>query len=134
LRLRFDQRELELLKGAEHLRGAQFAHTARPDVLRSALSLAKAGHKIAGAVPGTLVNLDESELTLLLDAVRFASREVRWATRNRDGEQGPEAPRYAAVTTAFPELAQKGAWRSFGLGRELDATADRLQTALTPTH
>jgi hypothetical protein len=43
LRLRFEQRELELLRHAEQLRGAVMAHTARPAELRSALTLAKAG-------------------------------------------------------------------------------------------
>jgi len=32
--------------------------------------------------------------------------------------------------SAFPELAQKGLWRSFGLVRELEAVAARLQEAL----
>jgi hypothetical protein len=131
LRLRFDQRELDLLHGAEHLRGTAFAHTVRPDVLRTALSLAKAGHKITGASPGSSVSLEETELALLLEALRFASQEVQWATRMHDSRNGTEAARYEAVTAAFPELVQQGVWRSFGLVRELDTAAGRLQSALT---
>ena len=133
LRLRFDQRELELLRGAEQVRGAAFAHTARPDVLRTALSLAKAGHKLATASPGTSETLEESELVLLLEAVRFATQEVQWATRSHDGQHGADASRYEVVTAGFPELVQKGAWRSFGLARELEAAAARLSAALTAT-
>ena len=124
LHLRFDERELELLKGAEQLRGATMAHTTRPDVLRTALNLAKAGHKVGSAAPGASISLEEGELTLLLDAVRFSSQEVR----PRDSQ---EAARREAALAAFPELVQKGVWRSFGLGRELDALAARLQSALS---
>ena len=42
MRLRCDERELILLRGAEQLRGMSLAHTPRTDQLRSALSLAKA--------------------------------------------------------------------------------------------
>ena len=31
---------------------------------------------------------------------------------------------------AFPELVDRGVWRSFGLTRELETLATRLQTAL----
>ena len=58
LRLRFDGRELELLKDAEQLRGSAFAHTARPEVLRTALSLARAGHKIGAASDGDSISLE----------------------------------------------------------------------------
>lgn len=125
LRLRFDGRELELLGGAERLRGMAMAQMPRPDVLRSALSLAKAGQKVGRTTPGGSVTLDEGELTLLLDAVRFAAQEVQLAARpgTSDGQRH-------AVMAAFPELVEKGAWRSFGLARELDALADRLEAAL----
>ncbi len=128
LRLRFEERELGLLRGAEQLRGATFARTPRPEVLRTALSLAKAGHKVGAAVPGATVVLDEGELGLLLEAVRFASREVQLAVRAREEE---DDPRRDAVLTAFPELLEKGTWRAFGLARELDALAARLDAALT---
>ena len=127
LRLRFDQRELELLKGAEQLRGRAMARTPRPDVLRTALNLAKAGHKVGSAVPGGAISLDEGELKLLLEALRFASQEVPWVARP---DSGQDAARRATVISAFPELEQKGMWRSFGLSRELDALAARLATAL----
>jgi hypothetical protein len=125
LRLRFEQRELELLRGAERLRGAAMAHAARPAELRTALRLAKAGSKVGRGVPGGTISLDEPELGLLLDAVRFAVSEVQWAGRADADEQ-----RRSAIMSAFPELAEKGAWRAFGLSRELDALAARLADAL----
>jgi hypothetical protein len=125
LRLRFEQRELDLLHGAERLRGGAMAHAARPAELRTALNLAKAGLKVGRGVPGATVTLEESELGLLLDAVRFAGAEVQWAARSdADGQ------RRAAALAAFPELEEKGAWRAFGLSRELDALAMRLAAAL----
>jgi hypothetical protein len=127
LRLRFDDRELFLLKGAEQIRGVSLAHTPRPDVLRTALNLAKAGHKLAQATPGASISLGESEVVLLLEAARFATDEVQWAARANDG---PDSPRRDAVLNAYPELVDKGVWRSFGLARELEALAVRLQTAL----
>ena len=128
LRLRFDARELELLKGAEHLRGLALAHTARPEVLRTALTLAKTGHKLSGAGPGTSVSLEEGEVSLLLEALRFATEEVQHAAHQ---QAGADATRHDGVMAAFPELVQKGLWRSFGLIRELEALAARLQSALT---
>jgi hypothetical protein len=130
LRLRFEDRELELIRGAERLRGTALARTARPEVLRTALSLAKAGHKIGASSAGSSVSLEESEVSLLLDALRFASQEVQRATRAPNGESGQDRGQYDAVLGAFPELVQKGVWRSFGLARELEAVATRLQTAL----
>jgi hypothetical protein len=127
LRLRFDQRELELLKGAEHLRGTRFAHTARADVLRSALSLAKAGQKLGSATPGASVSFEEAELGLLLEALHFAVQEVHWVARSDNGQ---DDARRDAVLASFPELVQKGVWRSFGLARELETLATRLQAAL----
>jgi hypothetical protein len=129
LRLRFEERELALLKGAEQLRGVALAHTARPQVLRTALSLAKAGRKLGMAPPGSSVVLEEGEVGLLLEAVRFATDEVHWATRAHEDQ---EARRREVVLSAFPELVERGVWRSFGLTRELEALAARLQTALTP--
>jgi hypothetical protein len=128
LRLRFDERELQLLRGAERLRGTALAHTARPDVLRSALSLAKAGQKLARSVPGGSVSLDEAELGLLIEALRFAAQEVPSAAHGtRDDGQATE--RREAVLAAFPELVDN-TWRSFGLARELEALAARLAAAL----
>jgi hypothetical protein len=127
LRLRFDARELELLRGAEHLRGAALAHTTRPDVLRTALTLAKAGHKLGAAGPGSSVSLEEGEVRLILDALRFATEEVQHVAHQHGGE---DAARRDAVMAAFPELVQKGLWRSFGLVRELEAVAARLHRAL----
>jgi hypothetical protein len=130
LRLRFDERELALLKGAEQVRGSALAHAARPDQLRTALNLAKAGHKLGQAEAGASVSLEEGEVHLLLDAVRSATDEVQRVARltdhGRDGDQGRDA-----VLVAFPELVERGVWRSFGLTRELEALAGRLQTALT---
>jgi hypothetical protein len=127
LRLRFDARELQLLRGAERLRGTSMAHTARSDVLRSALSLAKAGQKVGRAVPGATLTLEEGELRLLLDAVRFAAQEVQWGARRDDAESNA---RRDAVLAAFPELVEKGTWRSFGLARELEAVAAKLADIL----
>ena len=128
LRLRFDERELTLLKGAEQVRGVALAHTPRPDVLRTALNLAKTGHKLAHAAPGASISLDESEVGLLLEAVRYATTEVTWATRGNDDQA---SPRRDAVLAGFPELIERGGWRSFGLIRELEAVAVRLQSALS---
>jgi hypothetical protein len=127
LRLRFDERELVLLRGAEQVRGAALAHTSRPAQLRMALNLAKAGHKLGHADAGSSVSLEEGELSLLLEAVRYAIDEVHRAARPSDDS---EDRRREAVMAAFPELVERGAWRSFGLGRELEALATRLQTAL----
>jgi hypothetical protein len=130
LRVRFDAREIQLLKGAEQLRGVSLAQTPRPDVLRTALNLAKAGHKLASSPAGASVSLEESELGLLVDALRFASKEVQLASRTDNGQA---SPRRDEVLKAFPELLEKGLWRSFGLVRELDALALRLDAALNPT-
>ena len=62
LRLRFDRRELELLLGAERLRGAAIARAGARDELRTALQLARAGHKVGHTPPGGTVSLDEAEL------------------------------------------------------------------------
>ena len=126
LRLRFEQRELELLCGAERLLGAAMARRARHDELRKALGLAKAGQKVNRGVPGATVVLEENELELLLDAVRFAIGEMQAAAR--PAEDG--AARRDAALAAFPELVEKGAWRAFGLSRELEALALRLSAAL----
>ena len=135
LRLRFDERELELLRGSERVRGAALATRTRPDVLRVALTLAKAGRKVASARVGSLVSLDEAEVGLLVEALRFASEEVQWATRQQNaasnGTSNDSRPRFDAVMAAFLELPEKGWWRSFGLVRELDALAIRLESALT---
>jgi hypothetical protein len=126
LRVRFEQRELELLRGAERLRGAAMARTARHDELRKALSLAKAGQKVRRGLPGATVVLEENELELLLDAVRFAIPHVQDAARAAgDGDVERDA-----ALEAFPELVEKGAWRAFGLSRDLEALAARLSAAL----
>ena len=127
LRLRFDARELELLRSAEQLRGQALAHTARPEVLRTALTLAKTGHKLGVAGPGSSISLDETEVQLLHEALRFAMQEVQYAAHQQVDQ---DAARRDAVLSTFPELAQKGLWRSFGLIRELEAVAARLHGAL----
>jgi hypothetical protein len=127
LRLRFDERELALLKSAEQARGASLALHSRPDQLRTALALSKAGTKLRHAEAGHSLSFEEGELTLLLEAVRFASSEVHWAATQRESES---APRRDAVLNAFPELVERGMWRGFGLNRELDELAQRLEGAL----
>lgn len=127
MRLRFDQRELELLAGAERLRGAAIARAGARDELRTALQLARAGQKVEHSSAGGMVSLDEAELNVLIDALRFAAREVPHATRVDLGE----VPRREAAFAAFPELADKGSWRSFGLARELEEVAARLASALS---
>jgi hypothetical protein len=128
LRLRFDQRELALLRAAEQIRGVALSQTPRPDDLRTALSLARAGHKLATAAPGASVSLDENEVTLLLAALRHTTDEVQRAARAPDGEGSRQRE---VVGAAFPELTELGGWRTFGLTRELEALAARLQTALS---
>jgi hypothetical protein len=127
LRLRFDPRELTLLRGAEQLRGVALAHTARPDQLRTALNLAKAGHKLGRRQAGASVSLDEGEVRLLVEALRYATEEVHWVTRATDDS---DERRRDAILHAFPELTERGVWRSFGLAREIEALAARLQTPL----
>jgi hypothetical protein len=129
LRVRFDERELILLRGAEHVRGVDLARNARPTALRDALSLAKAGHKLRAAAPGVSLTFEETELRLLMEASRFASEEVHWAAAQRDADA--RSPRRDAVFAAFPELVERGVWRSFGLTRELDELSGRLQRALS---
>jgi hypothetical protein len=127
LRLRFEERELVLLRGAEQVRGVALAQQGRPDVLRSALGLAKAGQKLRHAVAGPSLIFDENELRLLIEAVRFAHAEVQWAARQQAASADGRAQ---VVLAAFPELAERGLWRSFGLTRELDEVAQRLERAL----
>jgi hypothetical protein len=124
LRLRFDARELQLLRGAEQLRGAAMARSSGREELRTALRLAKAGQKVARAAPGAMVTLDERELRLLHEALQFAAREVQSATRF-----DAEAARRDAVFSAFPELVETS-WKSFALARELDEEAARVASAL----
>jgi len=144
LRLRFEARDLVLLRGAEHVRGTALAHAPRPGPtgLRSALTLAKAGHKLGAAAPGQSITLDEQEVALLVEALKFATTEVQWASRQgaqadpevRVGTRPPsdDAPaRRQAVLDAFPELVERGLWRGFGLSRELESLGHRLEKALT---
>ena len=125
MRLRFDARELELLRGAEQLRGAAIARSSGREELRTALQLAKAGQKVGRSAPGGSISLDEGELSLLVEALRFAAREAPAALR----ADGPDAQRRDAVFVAFPELAETS-WRSFALARELEALATRLTGVL----
>jgi len=127
LRLRFDERELALLRSAEQARGASLALQSRPDLLRTALALSKAGHKLRHADAGHSLSFEESELNLLLEAVRFANAEVHWASTQRESDS---ATRRDAVLKAFPELVERGLWRGFGLNRELDELTQRLEGAL----
>ena len=127
MRLRFDERELELLRGAEKVRGAALASHNRPDELRGALSLAKAGNKLRYAVAGPSLTFEETELKQLLGAVRFTEAEVHW-TAGQQNEQLDNRAR--VVVNAFPELVERGLWRSFSLTRELDQLAQRLELAL----
>jgi hypothetical protein len=96
-------------------------------MLRTALALSKAGQKLRHASAGTSLTFEQSELQLLLDCVRFANGEVHWAAAQR--ENGAD-PRREAVLAAFPELVERGLWRSFGLTRELDELTQRLEGAL----
>lgn len=125
LRLRFEERELELLRAAEKVRGAVLARDGRPAELRGALRLAKVGQKVTRAAPGAIVVLDENELALLLEAVRDAIPRVQAAVR-----PSAEDVERNAVMGAFPELVEKGSWRAFGLTRELEALIARLEAAL----
>jgi len=116
-----------LLRAAEHARGTAYALHSRPDALRTALALSKAGHKLRHAGPGASVSFEEAELQLLLEAVRFANDEVHWAARQRETDTDP---RRTAILEAFPELVERGLWRSYGLTRELEELAQRLEGAL----
>ena len=87
----------------------------------------KAGQKLRNASPGASLSFEETELQLLLEAVRFANDEIHWAAAQRDNGA---AERKQAVLDAFPELVERGLWRSFGLTRELDDLVQRLDVAL----
>lgn len=126
LRIRFEDRELVLLKGAEQVRGAAYATDSRPAQLRTALNLAKAARKLTYA--GASIILDEAELRLLVDALRFTTDEVRWAARAPEDDH---SPRREAVLHAYPELVERGVWRGFGLSRELEDLTARLSAALS---
>src|SRR5262249_21601425 len=127
---RFDDRELGLLRSSEHVRGAALAQHARPDVLRTALTLSKVGQKLRHATPGTSLVLEEGEVRLLLEAVQFAIGEIQRAASQRNEA---DAIAHGAVGEAFPELTERGLWRSFGLCRELEVLAQRLDAALRST-
>jgi hypothetical protein len=130
LRIRFDDRELALLCSAERARGAALAQQARPTVLRTALTLAKVGHKLRHALAGHSLVFEEGEVRLLLEAVQFSIDEIHKAASASDAN-GPT--QHQAVLDAFPELVERGLWRSFGLCRELELLAQRLDGALRPT-
>jgi hypothetical protein len=72
--------------------------------------------------PGAIVVLDENELSLLLDAVRYAIPKVQSAGHPSDDQE--------TVLAAFPELVEQGTWRAFGMVRDLEALANRLTAAL----
>lgn len=131
LRLRFDERELELLRASEKVRGAALASHNRPDELRGALALAKAGQKLRYAVAGPSLSFEEGELRQLLDALRFADAEVHWAAGEREPLDANE--RAQVVLGAFPELVERGLWRSFSVTRDLEQLAQRLEVALRST-
>ena len=127
MRLRFDERELQLMRAAEQVRGAALARQARPDELRDALALARAGQKLRSAAAGPSLVFEEPEIRMLLGAVRFAHDEVQRAASARDGPtDGPTL----AVLNGFPELVERGLWRGYALTRELDELAQRLEAAL----
>jgi hypothetical protein len=123
--LRFEDRELTLLRGAERLYGTGLTRDARPEQLRQALNLSRAGQKLGHASAGASISFEESEVGLLVSALRYAHDEIGWASRSND----PDQARREAVLVAYPELADQG-WRSFALNREIDALATRLQGAL----
>jgi hypothetical protein len=126
LRLRFEDRELALLRGAERLYGIGLTREPRPEHLRLALNLARAGQKLGHATAGTSISFEEGELGLLVSALRYAHDEIGWASHSAgDADQA----RRGAVLVAYPELADQG-WRSFALNREIEALATRLQGAL----
>jgi hypothetical protein len=89
--------------------------------------VAKAGQKLRYAAAGPSLVFEEPELRMLLEAVRFAHDEVQWAGGQRDAAGDG---RIQAILNAFPELVERGLWRSFGLTRELDELAQRLDAAL----
>lgn len=126
MRLRFDDRELNLLRGAESVRGAGLAHAGKPAELRAALNLAKLGRKLTGAIPGAIVSLEEGELTLVIEALDFTFAELHEVARLGENDY---SPRHEAIQQAFPEL-RGGAWRTFGITRELETLRGRLRQAL----
>ena len=104
------------------------ALTPRPDRFATALSLAGLGTSWPWPAPGASVSLDENEVKLLLAALRHTMDEVQRAAR---AENDQHSRQREAVAAAFPELVELGGWRSFGLTRELEVLAARLQTALS---
>ena len=131
LRLRFDEDELKLLRASERLWGAALARRARPDALREAMALARAGHKVGQAGPDTTATLAESDVQLLAQAVRYAAEEVRWLGEHADQLADRKAiERQGYLGVAFPELVERGGWRGFGLRRGLESLSERLSSAL----
>lgn len=139
LRLRFDEDELALLRAAEHLRGGELARIGRADSLRDALALARVSRKVTGAEPGSLTTLSETELQLLVAAVRFAATEVHWLGEKAEQEvaiaAGPRERqllehRREALASAFPNLGKRGSWRGSGLHQALEGLAARMDEAL----
>lgn len=130
MRFRFEEEEIGILRAAERLRGSYLSRSTRPDALRGAITLARAGQKLVGVGPDTLVTLAETEAQLLAETARFAAAEVRWLAEQADRPLDRQsAARRDAVGEAFPDLLERGAWRAFGLSRALDAVAARLEGA-----
>jgi hypothetical protein len=131
LRLRFDEDELALLQASERLWGSALAREARPQSLRSALALAKAARKLIGAKAGSMVSLEEPELQLVTDSVRYAAEELRWqAEEGAAAQDRGSAGRREAIAATFPDLAELGSWRGVGLKRAMDTLANRLDGSL----
>lgn len=126
LRLRFDERELALLRGAESIRGAGLAQDGRPAMLRVALNLARLGRKLSGATAGAVVSLEDSEIKLALEALDYAVAELPAVAH---ADESASTPSVRAALESFPEL-RGSTWRSFGLTREIETIRDRLRQAL----
>jgi len=129
LRLRFEDPQLGLLRSAEQLYGALLARGVKRDTLRDALALAKLGKRLAAATAGEMLVLSESEVKLLVVALRASLAEIHAVSAL--GAGGDASERAARLREAFPELSDR-MWRAFGVSRELEALTRQIEAAVSP--
>lgn len=132
VRLRLTPVEVALLRGAETVYGDVLGRQPRAAALREALSLMKAGQKVASASDVAPVALGEAEAAILLAALRHTQQELE---RYRDYVMGwreresVDAQRLAVLERAFPS-AKGSAWETSQLIRALQSLGSRLEAPL----
>lgn len=133
VRIRLTPDEVALLKAAEAVHGDALSREPHAVALRDALSLMKAGQKVAAARSGSAVILGEAEAAVLLAAVRYTGRQL---DRYHDmvmgwrGHEGLDADTVARLELTFPET-HRSAWEASRLARAFQALASRLEAPLS---